>query len=173
MPGASVPSSQTRLPHFAGLRIVAAFEFAKGLLVLLAGFGLISLIYRNVNIEDVAGNFLHFLHIGPDRHLFRLFVAAAARFDAVNLTTVAMVAALYCVLRFVESYGLWKGRAWAQWVALLSGVVYLPLEIYGLIHKPTMHKWALLSLNVAIVAYMVYVRIKSHGIESPLSETGS
>jgi uncharacterized membrane protein (DUF2068 family) len=67
---------------------------------------------------------------------------------------------------------LWNGRAWAQWIALLSGVVYLPLEIYSLIHKSTLHKWALLSLNVAIVAYMAYVRVKAEGESSPCATKG-
>jgi uncharacterized membrane protein (DUF2068 family) len=163
--------SQTSTPHLPVLRTVAAFEFTKGLLVVLAGSGLISLIHRNVNLEDVADNLLYVLHLNSDRHLSQVFVAVAARLDDANLMTVAVAAALYCALRFAESYGLWNARAWAQWFALLSGIVYLPLEIYELIRRSTALRWVLLSLNVAIVTYMAYVRVKAQTESPPVSES--
>ncbi len=40
-----------------------------------------------------------------------------------------------CVL--LESYGLWFAKRWAEWFALLSGSVYLPVELYGLLKGVT------------------------------------
>ena len=48
------------------LRSVAIVEFTKGILVLLAAAGILSLIHRDV--LDVADNLLHFLRINPHRH---------------------------------------------------------------------------------------------------------
>lgn len=156
--------------HRSGLRLVAAFEFAKGLLVLLAGLGLLSLVHRKVDVKDVADNLLYFLRVDPHHHLSHVFIVAVSRLEDANLMAVALIAALYCVLRFVESYGLWNGRAWAEWLAMLSGIVYLPLEVYELTRKSTELRWALLVLNGAIVAYVAYVRGKAKSESLPVGK---
>jgi len=149
----------SRLHSRGGLRAVALLEFTKGLLVLLIGFGLISLARRGMDLEDVVESLLYVLHVHPHRHLWDVFLRASARLNDTNLIAVAAGAAVYSLMRFVEAYGLWRARVWAQWLALISGAVYLPLEVYELLRKATPAKWALLSVNVAIVLYMVYLRM--------------
>jgi uncharacterized membrane protein (DUF2068 family) len=56
----------------------------------------------------------------------------------------------------VEAYGLWNARAWAEWIALISGAIYLPFEIYKVIHRQNLFHISVLLINVAIVLYMVY-----------------
>jgi uncharacterized membrane protein (DUF2068 family) len=56
----------------------------------------------------------------------------------------------------VEAYGLWYARAWAEWIALISGAIYLPFEIYKVIHRQNLFHVSVLLINVAIVLYMVY-----------------
>jgi uncharacterized membrane protein (DUF2068 family) len=148
--------------EIGGLRAVATLEFSKGLLVVLVGLGLISLSRSALGIEDIAENLLYVLHVNPDWHLSQIFLNATARLNDMNMVKVAVVAAAYSSLRFIESYGLWRARVWAEWVALLSGVIYLPLEIHHLIRKPGAVAWAVLIINVVIVAYMAYLRLKSH-----------
>jgi uncharacterized membrane protein (DUF2068 family) len=61
-------------------------------------------------------------------------------------------------MRFIEAYGLWSIRAWAEWFAIVSGGVYLPAELYELIQRPTAVKAVVLIVNIAIVAYLIYFR---------------
>ena len=61
------------------------------------------------------------------------------------------------MLRFVEGYGLWFARAWAEWIALISGSLYLPFEIYKVIHRQTALHIGILVVNLAIVVYMAYL----------------
>nr|MBA2619707.1 DUF2127 domain-containing protein [Acidobacteriota bacterium] len=68
------------------------------------------------------------------------------------------IALVYATKQFVEAYGLWRLRPWAEWIAILSGVIYIPVEIYELIHKPTFTRVAILILNVAIVVYLYSFR---------------
>ena len=151
--------AESRSHSLAGLRAVASLEFAKGLLVLLVGFGLLSLSRRGMDIEDFTQSLLYVLRVSRHHHhLSDVFLRLAARLDDVNLMAVAAGAAVYSILRFVEAYGLWRGRVWAQWFALVSGAVYLPLEIYELAHRASRTKFALLLVNVAIVLYMVCLR---------------
>jgi len=141
------------------LRSVAILELTKGLLVLAAGAGLVSLSRRGFDFESVARQLLGVLHLHRG-HLYDVFLRAAESLGDTGLTKVAVIAGMYSAMRFVESYGLWKQRVWAEWVALISGASYLPLEIYELCRHADAVKWTVLLLNLGIVLYMAYLLIE-------------
>ena len=91
-----------------------------------------------------------------------VFLRAADKLEDVNLLLVAIGAGVYIVLRFIESYGLWFGRAWAEWLALISGAIYLPLEIVELFRRATPIRLGIFLINVLIVLYMGWLRWKAH-----------
>jgi uncharacterized membrane protein (DUF2068 family) len=62
----------------------------------------------------------------------------------------------YSAIRFAEGYGLWRNRTWAEWLAAISGAIYLPIEISHLIKHISIINIAVLATNLAIVAYMMY-----------------
>ena len=136
--------------------MVAVFEALKGILILIAGFGLLSLIHRD--LQEIAEEIVRHLHVNPARHYPRVFIEAASHVNDSKLKFMAAMAFLYSSVRFVEAYGLWHLRAWAEWFAIISGSLYLPLEIYGLFEHATWIKATVLLVNAGIVIYMVYVR---------------
>jgi uncharacterized membrane protein (DUF2068 family) len=140
------------------LRAVASLELTKGLVVMLAGFGFLGL--RHHDVWGVADSLLFLLHISPDRHYARIFLDWADQVTDHKLVVIAAVAMVYSLLRFCEAYGLWRERAWAEWLALVSGALYVPFEVWDLIHKPTWIRAAVLLTNLLIVAYMAYLRIE-------------
>lgn len=142
--------------QLAALRAIATFELAKGLVVLLAAVGVLSLVHRDA--WDVAGSLLHFLHIGRHHHYVDVFLKLADGVTDEKLWLVAVGCVAYSIVRFVETYGLWHARAWAEWFAFAAGSVYLPFEVYELIRKVTAIRLAILLLNLAIVLYMLYLR---------------
>jgi uncharacterized membrane protein (DUF2068 family) len=138
------------------LRAVASFELAKGLVVLAAGCGVLMLLHKDTS--EIAQNLLQLLHISPDHRVARVFLEWADRLTDKKLWAVASLAATYATLRFVEAYGLWKARPWAEWIALVSGAAYLPFEVRELIRKLSFFHVTLLVVNLAVVLYMVYLR---------------
>jgi len=142
----------TRL--FLGLRAVALFEAAKGALVLAAGFGLARLVHRDA--EQAAEELVGRLHLDPAKHYPRIFIDLAANLSDAQLWALAALAAAYAALRFTETYGLWFGRRWGEWIAAVSGGIYVPVELYELSRGVSWIKLAALSLNAAVVAYMCY-----------------
>ena len=136
---------------------MAAFEAAKGLLVMATGLGFLSLLHHDV--QRAAESVVRHLHLNPARHYPRVFLEAAAQLTDTRLWLLASGAFAYAVVRGVEAYGLWSARAWAQWFAILSGAVYLPIEIYELIHHATAPKAVVLLVNVGIVGYVCYIRL--------------
>ncbi len=142
-------------------RGVALLECAKGCAVLLIGSGIAAALHHNHDLEDIASTLLYALHIRNHHHLSAIFLRAVDRLENTNLVMVAVAAALYSLLRFIEAYGLWNGRAWAEWFALISGAVYLPLEIYELTRRATPIRFGILVVNIIIVAYMFWLRWKA------------
>jgi uncharacterized membrane protein (DUF2068 family) len=144
--------------HRKGLRTVSILEASKGLLVLLVAFGFAEIIHLHIDLEDAAQNLLTFLQIDPDRRISHALMHAAGRMMDANLVAVLAIAVVYSSLRFIESYGLWRQRVWAEWLAIVSGAIYLPLELYNLIRRPSAFHWVILLINIAIVVYIAWVR---------------
>lgn len=136
------------------LRFVASMEAIKGAIVVIGGFGLLSLVHHNV--RDIAVQLIRHLHLNPARHYPHIFIDAAARLDDARLWALAAGAGAYSVLRFAEAYGLWRGRAWAEWLAAVSGAIYIPFEIYELGRGLTPVRLITFGSNVLIVALMVH-----------------
>ena len=143
-----------------GLRVVAVFEGAKGGLVLVTGFGLLAFLHRG--LHDAAEELVRHLHLNPARHYPRIFLDAAAHVTDTQLRLLALSAFLYTLVRFVEAFGLWRRKHWAAWLGVLSGGVYLPVELFEAAHRFSWVKLGILSVNLAIVAYLAY-ELTTHG----------
>lgn len=139
-------------PSYA-LRFVAAMEAIKGGIVVIGGFGLLSLVHHDVG--DVAARLIRHLHLNPAKHYPQIFIDAAAQLDDARLWALAAGAGGYAVVRLTEAYGLWRGRAWAEWLAAVSGAIYIPFEIYELGRGVSFLRLITFSCNVLIVALMV------------------
>jgi len=146
------------------LRGVAIFEAAKGILVLLLGLGLLRLVHKNM--DEFAEQLIRFLHASPGGRLSNLFVHAADKTTDKSLWALAAAAMIYAIVRFAEAYGLWNAREWAEWFALLSGAMYLPWEVYSLLRHPHPIKWVILLANIAIVLYMVVLRVQANNAKA-------
>lgn len=138
-----------------GVRIVAVIEAAKGLLVLAAGLGLFALVHRDA--QAVAENIVRHFHLNPASRAPRVFLDLAAKATDSNLQLLALGASGYSLARFVEAYGLWRERRWAEWFGTVAGGIYIPIEIYELWERVTWIRAGLLAVNVAIVAYLAAV----------------
>src|SRR5574340_1644507 len=112
------------------VRAVALFEAAKGALVLLVGFGLLSLIHHDMQL--FAERLITHAHLDPASRYPRIFLDLADRVTDSRLALLAAGAALYSTVRFIEAYGLWHARAWAEWFAALSGAISVPFELFEL-----------------------------------------
>jgi uncharacterized membrane protein (DUF2068 family) len=132
------------------IRIAAVFEAAKGLLVLITGFGLLLFIHKDLHLlaEQIVRN----LHLNPAREYPKIFVDAADHITDIQLLALAVSAGIYSVVRLIEAYGLWFHRQWAEWFGVITGGIYIPAEVYELSQGVTMIKLVILIINVMIVA---------------------
>ena len=137
------------------LRAIASFELIKGLIVLGAALAVAFAVGRDP--WDIADGMLRLLHISPDHHFAQFFLNWADTLTDAKLWTIAAAAVVYSILRFAEAYGLWYARTWAEWIALISGSLYIPFEIYKLIHRQSWLHIGIFVINLIIVLYMAYL----------------
>ena len=147
-------------PHGA-IRAVAVFEALKGFIVLLGASGLLALMHKD--LYEVGLQLLEHTHLNPAARYPQIFLDALDRLDQPRLLLIAAGALLYSTVRFAESYGLFRERAWAEWLAALGGGIYLPFEVMELVRKPSVLALALLLANVAVVAIMVRALAQRRG----------
>lgn len=139
--------------RWAAIRTVALFEAIKGAVVLLAGSGLLLLIHKDVHAFAV--RLIEHLHLNPASRYPQIFLEAASNLQDSRLVLFAVGAAVYALVRFVEAYGLYGEKAWAEGLAAISGAIYVPFEIVELLRRPSWHGALLLAFNLFVVALMV------------------
>jgi uncharacterized membrane protein (DUF2068 family) len=131
------------------LHVLALFEGLKGLLALVAAASLevlgpqplrnlIAALIAKFNLDPAHGTLPSLL-------------------DAINPGAVHLavaVVSLYAVWRLVEAWGLWRAKAWASWLGCVGTAAYLPLDLYALYHHHGWHTWAVLLVNLLVVAVL-------------------
>jgi len=135
------------------LHVIALFEGVKGIAAFTASIGLLSLAHHDVRAMAYAliGHF----HLDPNAHYPRMLLNDATLLANANFRQAVLLAWAYAAIRLFEGYGLWKDRTWAEWLASLSGAVYLPFELRHLVQHTTVINGVVLVGNVGVVACMV------------------
>jgi uncharacterized membrane protein (DUF2068 family) len=106
------------------------------------------------NVQDWAEQIVRGFHLNPARHYPQVFLQFAASTTDRRLWAMAAGAFCYAVVRFTEAYGLWRGRSWAEWFAVLSGGLYLPVELLELFHRRSAPVVLVFALNLLVVVWL-------------------
>jgi uncharacterized membrane protein (DUF2068 family) len=152
------PRALDESANAAGLRAVAILESTKGILVLALAIAIIAL---RGHLEDYTEDLLYHLHIDFDRRFAHLMLDAASKLTGTRMLTISLISSAYATVRFIEAWGLWHRRVWAECFALVSGTMYLPWEIMNVIERATWLHMGLLAINVVIIIYMLEMRIRA------------
>jgi uncharacterized membrane protein (DUF2068 family) len=135
-------------------RLIALFEALKGLGALAASIGLLSLLHHDLRhmVEVMIGHF----GLDPGGHYPMALLHYATLLQDASVQSLVMLATAYVALRLTEAYGLWKDRAWGEWLGALSGAIYVPFEVRHLLHRPSALSAAVVLANVLIIAFLAW-----------------
>ena len=144
------------------LRFLAIERFAKGALVLLAGYGVIRFRTNRNAVQRAFDEDLPLLKPLADKigwnledssvvHTIRTVIEAESKM----LLYVALGLILYGVLQLIEGTGLWLLKRWGEYFAVVATSLGLPIEIYELTEKITIFRVGALIVNVAAVLYIL------------------
>jgi uncharacterized membrane protein (DUF2068 family) len=138
-----------------GIRLIAIFKIAKGLLMIGVSFGIFRLIHAD--LELVAYNFLNAFRVDPDNSYIRFFLEKFIDLSPDTITKFGIAAGCYSVLLLTEGFGLWFEQKWAQYLVIVASSIFIPVEVEKLAHHFSLAKVLLLLLNLAIVGYLCHV----------------
>ena len=136
------------------LRAIAVFEAIKGIAALAAIIGVLDLM--NHDVRHLAIELIGRFGLNPDAHYPSILLHYADLLPDANVRLMVFVAFGYILVRLLEAYGLWNDRAWGEWLAALSGGLYIPFEIGHLMHRPSVISAVVLACNVFVVSFLVF-----------------
>lgn len=128
--------------------------------------GVLELMHRNV--ADIAERLTDVLHVNRDGKLSNLFLKLANDATDRTLWVLAIGALVYAAVHLTQAYGLWRGRAWAQWFALVTTALYLPAELYWLLRHATWVRCAVFVANLLILVFMLTLRVRAFRLEEQI-----
>jgi uncharacterized membrane protein (DUF2068 family) len=141
--------------HKTGLRTLAMIEGAKGLLAIIGAIVIFSFAHKD--LSEVAFHLLSALHVNPGSRVAEGVFRAADKATTQQIVIAGFGVLVYAAIRLIEAVGLWRQRDWAEWFALLSACLYLPWEIYEILHRFRPIKAGILVINIVVILYLIYV----------------
>lgn len=125
----------------------------KGALLLPLSVGLFSLI--NKDLELLSKRLAKYLNLDVDNHFINLLLDKVGMVKTTVLVEVSIGLFLYGILCLVEAYGLHRRKRWAEYLTVIGIGLFIPFEIYEVVHRLSTVRVSVLVLNVVIVYYLI------------------
>jgi uncharacterized membrane protein (DUF2068 family) len=133
---------------------IAIYKLVKSAIALVAGFLALHLLHRD--LTELVLQWIHRLSLEPDGRVSAWLLARALNLDEKRLRLISIAFFVYATLYLVEGIGLYLQKLWAEWLTIIVTALLLPLEVYELYHRPSAMKVALILVNLAVIAYLVW-----------------
>ncbi len=65
----------------------------------------------------------------------------------------------------LEAFLLWRGHAWGEWLVVAGLGALVPFEVISLEKHPSWMRLGALLVNVAVVAYLVLLRVRARRMQ--------
>jgi uncharacterized membrane protein (DUF2068 family) len=147
------------------LRIFAIERFVRGAAVAALAVVVWRFRYSQVSVEEafqrerpVLHSLFEQLGINIDHSKLVGLIQHALTLSPATLQWLSLALAAYGVIELIEGTGLWLGRRWGEYFAMVATSLGLPYEIYELASRFTVFKLALFAVNLLLVLYLVLTR---------------
>ena len=134
------------------LLLIGLFKLAKGLGLIVLGFGLLRLLHRD--IAEVAQHWIDVLRVDPDNQFIHEMLVKIFNVTPKQLRELSVGTFLYAAVFLTEGTGLLARKHWAEYMTLISTGLFIPLEGWELYRHFTALKLAVTLINIAIVIYL-------------------
>lgn len=152
----TVPAREAQQTHPRGLLYIGLFKLAKSIFFFFVGMGAFHLLHKDLN--DVAQRLAStLLRFEPEGRLTALIMENIQLIDPRRLREIGFFTFAYSAVALVEGYGLIREKVWAEYLTLSLTVMFLPWEIFELIRRATWMRLSLLLINLAVLAYLLWV----------------
>jgi uncharacterized membrane protein (DUF2068 family) len=147
------------------LRVFAVERFLRALVVAVLAFVVWRFEYARESIEQAYQRELPLLRSLTRQLGFNIdhsklvgLFNRALNLSPATIRLVAILLVCYAAIEIVESFGLWQGRRWGEYFAMVATSLGLPYEIYDLVTKFGATAFVLFLINLALVLYLVVTK---------------
>ncbi len=139
------------------LKLIAIFKILNGLLLVVLGFSLLFITSRTGWLDAIsawADEELLLTHSRPVLFLLNKLQGALVNGQ---LRAPAFLALFYAVLLFVEGFGVYFQKRWAELLMVVATGALIPLEVRQLWQRPSIVTAVILAINCFIVWFVYRV----------------
>ena len=140
--------------HKRLLRLIAVFKLLKASVLIALGVGALKLLHKDVG--GAVEHWIELLRLDPSNHYVDAALEKVSNITPDKIKELGLGSMVYAGLFLTEGIGLWLEKRWAEWFTVIITSSLVPIEIYEIYRHPTPVKIAVLLINIAIVAYLVY-----------------
>jgi uncharacterized membrane protein (DUF2068 family) len=149
-------SSQERI-----LRLIAIFKFLKAAALIAISVGVFKAVHKDIG--EIAERWVEALRLDPGNRFVDAALSRISNLSPAQIKKLGIGGLLYAGLFLTEGIGLWLVKPWGEWVTVIITGSLVPVEIYEIHRHPSGMKIAVLVVNVATVAYLIYrIRQRKH-----------
>ena len=145
-------TQHSRAPHDKGLVMIGAFKLLESVFFVLVGVGALHLIGKD--LEDEALKLAARLRVDSEGRLLPWVLDHLDSITAHRLRQIGFVTFFYAGLRIVEGVGLVMEKLWAEYLTVGATTIFLPWELYELARHPDYIRFAVLAINLGVLAYL-------------------
>lgn len=144
------------------LRGLALERWFRGGILIILGIGVYRLKSTQVSLQQVFAKdltalrpFFRQIHFNVSDSSTITSIEKVLNAKSSTLTLIAAAIVIYGALQIAEGIGLWSLQRWGEYVAVVGTTLFIPLEIYEVVDKPTWVKIIVLIINIAAVLYLL------------------
>ncbi|MDW5265008.1 MULTISPECIES: DUF2127 domain-containing protein [Acidobacteriaceae] len=142
-------------PRDRGLLLIGLFKLAKSIFFFCIGMGAIHLLHKDLG--DVVMRVAMALKFDPESRFVSLLLDKVDLIDVHRLKLISLGTFAYSVVALTEGVGLVLEKVWAEYLTLILTISFLPWELYELARRPNWFRLSLLLINLAVLAYLVWL----------------
>jgi uncharacterized membrane protein (DUF2068 family) len=140
------------------LKVIAFFKAIRGLIALSVS---VAFFLAWQSGSQAAFNNFPVLNQWRTQDSFFYFLSSwLGNITSQQILAIALIALCSGILRWIEGIGIWFNKSWAEALAVVSGSIYIPFEVYTLTQGYSVAVMSILILNCLVVGYLVFVLIR-------------
>ena len=147
-----VKRGQARKSDDLWIFLIGLFKLFKGLALLIAGFGLLRLMHKDV--AEVTLHWISVLRVDPDNRFIHKALVRIFNVTPKQLKELSAGTFIYAAIFLTEATGLLTRKHWAEYMTLISTALFIPLELWEIHLHFTLLKLAVTLVNLGIVWYL-------------------
>ena len=133
---------------------IGLYSLVKAVSLLLVAFGVHKLLGGNAG--DMLHKWAQAVRVDPESRWAHLVISKVTGLSTGRMRELELGTLFYAGLFTVEGVGLVLRKRWAEYVAIISTVLFLPIEVIELYQHVSAVRIAVLVANVVMVVYLVW-----------------